>query len=94
MKKKKFKSAASIALVTTMLLSVTACGGNGNTNSNAGNTAANNGNVNNANQTGNNAAADDNSFGFSTPVKLNVGFAFSSDFKAQGQETETQNTWT
>ncbi len=93
MKKERLKSAAGIALAAAMLLSVTACGGNGNTNSNAGNTAANNGTVNNANQTGNNAAAEDNLYGYSTPVKLNVGFALASDFKAQGQETETQNTW-
>ncbi|AIQ51393.1 extracellular solute-binding protein [Paenibacillus sp. FSL R7-0331] len=90
MKKERLKSAAGIALAAAMLITVTACSGNGSSNNNTGNAAASN---NATNQAVSNAADDDNLYGYTTPVKLNVGFAFASDFKMQGQETESQNTW-
>ncbi|WP_339318903.1 hypothetical protein [Paenibacillus sp. FSL R10-2734] len=84
MKKQKLRRVACITLTAAMLLSVTACGGNGNANK-----AANNG----ANQTSNTTVVDDNPYGYNTPLKLNVGFAYASDFKPEGQETELKNTW-
>jgi len=37
--------------------------------------------------------ADDDPYGYSTPIDINVGFAFASDFKPVTGETETSNTW-
>lgn len=82
MKHQKLKTISSLVLATALIASLTACSGNDEKESPAVNGVANN-----------TSAADDNPYGYSTPIDLNVGFAFASDFKPIGDETETNNTW-
>ncbi|NOU79015.1 extracellular solute-binding protein [Paenibacillus sp. LMG 31459] len=80
----KLKAIASIVLSATLIASLTACSGGKNDDSSSANQKP-------GNSSG--AAVDENPYGYSPAIDLNVGFGYASDFKPAAQETETKNTW-